>query len=556
MDKRQRSKSHTCTIERLATRWCRLSGLDRVLIIYSLGLLAIFIAIFLRSDCFRFSGHFASCVSVLRSIVYTALFVGWGMWRYHTVIHYRVRRYLAWIAGLMVFWMMVRTVKYLYLSDLAAIRLAWYLYYVAIMFIPVLSLFVMACTRRPEEWCPGIGLHLLFVIAGFFVAIVLTNDVHELFFRLSDDLNGAGKIYSYGPAYFLAMALVSGCALASVFEMVRRSRVPHGRRFVLLPLVIMVAATGYYLYYANVSQSSDLTVVSCFFIILIFESCILTHLISSNFLYDRLFFASTLCARIIDNKGDEVYLAGGGMPEEEHGFIWHAWPIDGGFMEWAEDMRKELALQQALRRDNARLESEQELIRAEINLKQSQETARQRKYLFERVTDEASWALNRINSLVLGKFDDYTPEELAASAAHLCVLGAYVKRRTNLIVLSELQETVLLEELFYCFRESSEYLHTAGREAAIRFPSNDNARISVETASQIYDWFAMEVEKNWDALEAVLVRLRQCPDGSISVRMAVEGPINVAQHDASTDIIEEDGACYFERAFYKEDESA
>ena len=87
-----------------------------------------------------------------RSFIYVGLFLYWGISVRRRVMQQQARRFLTAIAALMVFWISVRTVKYLFVSDPAVIRYLWYLYYLPMLMIPFLAVLVAASLGKPETY--------------------------------------------------------------------------------------------------------------------------------------------------------------------------------------------------------------------------------------------------------------------------------------------------------------------------------------------------------------------------------------------------------------------
>lgn len=78
---------------------------------------------------------------IVRSFIYIGLFTGWGFYLKRRIIHKRALFYLELTAGCMVFWFLIRTLKYSVFYDIVLMRWCWYLYYVPFILIPGLSSF-------------------------------------------------------------------------------------------------------------------------------------------------------------------------------------------------------------------------------------------------------------------------------------------------------------------------------------------------------------------------------------------------------------------------------
>ena len=69
----------------------------------------------------RFIGRYTSdsttiILGILRSAIYILLMVAWGLSIRFRIIHAQTKRYLLSISGLIIFWLIIRTVKYLFVS--------------------------------------------------------------------------------------------------------------------------------------------------------------------------------------------------------------------------------------------------------------------------------------------------------------------------------------------------------------------------------------------------------------------------------------------------------
>ena len=87
------------------------------------------------------NGYYGTEVGLLRSFIFISLFAAWGASLYNRIIQTRIRCYMSDIALLMIFWFIIRTLKYYFISaELypGIVRHLWYMYYLAMLFIPLL----------------------------------------------------------------------------------------------------------------------------------------------------------------------------------------------------------------------------------------------------------------------------------------------------------------------------------------------------------------------------------------------------------------------------------
>lgn len=102
--------------------------------------------------------------------------------------------------------------KYFFVTDPDVVRWLWYLYYLPMLVIPLLAVFVAASLGRSERYRLPRWTRLLYLPVGALVALVLTNDFHQLVFvfppeaavwRDGDFSHAAGYFAAIGRALFL-----------------------------------------------------------------------------------------------------------------------------------------------------------------------------------------------------------------------------------------------------------------------------------------------------------------------------------------------------------------
>ena len=100
-----------------------------------LAAMMIFSAVFLR--VLGNLGILGVPSGLVRSLIYIALYIGWGISVSKRIIQVDVRHYLIAVSGLMVFWFILRSMKYYFITDIGIARQLWYWYYLPMLFIPL-----------------------------------------------------------------------------------------------------------------------------------------------------------------------------------------------------------------------------------------------------------------------------------------------------------------------------------------------------------------------------------------------------------------------------------
>lgn len=88
-----------------------------------------------------------------------------------------------------------------------------------------------------------------------------------------------------------------------------------------------------------------------------------------------------------------------------------------------------------------------------------------------------------------------------------CVLAAYIKRRSNLVMLAEKNDSVDVGELSLALKESLDYLSLTGADCS--FDCGFSGKIDGKAAGVLYDFFEFCIAGSDDLPTAVLVRLRK-----------------------------------------------
>ena len=267
--------------------------------------LAVAAAAVLRQIGFCVNEQLDQFFTILRAAIYIGLFVAWGISVRSRIIQPQVRRYLTAVSALMIFWMTVRSIRYSLEEALWVMRHLWYLYYLPMLFIPLLAVFIALSLGKPESFRLPKWTVLLYIPTAALLLLVLTNDLHQLAFVFPADEAVWANVYDHSIVYYLAVGWMILCALTALGAMLIKCRIPHSHRVLILPFVPVLLAMIYGV--LDIVQlplqkalAGDITVVLCLLFTATLEICIQCSLIQSNTRYGELFDASTVGAQIAD----------------------------------------------------------------------------------------------------------------------------------------------------------------------------------------------------------------------------------------------------------------
>ncbi len=302
-------------------------------------------AVLCRAAAKMTDGAVSMVFSVLRSAIYMGLYIAWGISLKHRIIQKQVRGYLIAVSGVMVFWLTVRSLKYLVASAVVHLRYLWYSYYVGMLFIPLLALWVALSLGKPEGFRLPRGAKLLALPTAALLLAVLTNDLHQLVFTFQGP-PWLDKNFEYGVFYYPVLGWQMLCACTALGIIISKCRIPSSRKFLWLPMIPLLASVVYALLYISGlpllrSLVGDLTSMQCLLFASVLECCIQCGLILTNTGYGALFEASSVQAQIVDETGTVYHSSASGPAqgaEPERNILRKSSPIRGGSVVWQEDI--------------------------------------------------------------------------------------------------------------------------------------------------------------------------------------------------------------------------
>jgi len=133
-------------------------------------------------------------------------------------------------------------------------------------------------------------------------------------------------------------------------------------------------------------------------------------------------------------------------------------------------------------------------------------------------------AMERLAALIDRLTETEDRESARVLHGRIAVLGAYIKRRSNLVFLSDETGMVSARELLLCLNESMSNLHLAGMDCAVSLDGEES--MDGETAGRLYDFFEETVETAWESLPAVDVMVTRM-DAGWQMTLMLQGEVNL-----------------------------
>jgi len=473
----------------------------------------------------------------IRNTIHISLLFVWVVSVQRRLVNRNVRRLMLMVGGLLLFWLLDKIVKWDFTGSVThpLVRYLWYGFYVGMLFVPTLGAFIINYLGKPENYSHPKKLNFLLLPPAVMLLIVFTNDLHEKVFVFYNGIINFNLEYGYDWVYFLVMGWFVVMGFYFVVMMLVKSRVPGSKRLQMMPVLIMSFAALFWIGYSMRLYNCDLTVMDCLIIVLLLESAIQSGLLPSNTRYQEIFDTTTIPVLIVDNDYRPCFVSGSAqsVPETQMrqsadgtvdlgNTLLRSARIQAGRVVWKDDITQLNELRSRLQDTLEQLDEENVLLQAELELKENRAKTDEQNQLYDRIVREVESQLLNIDKLLCSIEEE--PENIRNRLARICVLGSYIKRRGNLLLLGEDKEGVEARELEYCIRESLDNLNLTGIFTSFR--SHCEGKMNLSAVTEAYDFYEMLVERLLDELTAMMVNLT-CENGRIrlNIQMGCAGTI-------------------------------
>ena len=480
---------------------------------------------------------------MLRSVIQISLVFGWCTSVRTRIINKQVRHYLIAVGILLAFWLILRTCKWEFIAQNGTHlgRYLWYAYYIPIVFVPLLGVFIIDHIGKTENYKTPNSLKYMYIPAAFLVTAVFANDLHNLVFSFPGGYQNSESDCVYHVLYYVTMAWFILLGIYFVVMLIKKSRVPGSKSFQKLPAVILCISIVFWVLYCLHIVGGDLAAIDCIMIIALLESAIQSGLIPSNTNYYELFRNSTVSAQIVDADYQPCMVSGTLAPLTEDVMrsaeaepvdlgdtVLHSKAITGGHVLWQDDVKQINDLIEQLRDTQERLGEKNELLKAELELKENRARTEEKSRLYDRIAKEVAVQLAKAEELL--KLAESEPKHTKSAIAKVSVICAYIKRRGNLLMLGEEGNIIPAIELEYCIRESLDNLRLG--DVFISFDRKCDGTLKLEHAVVAFDFYENIVERLLDDATAMLIHL-DCKDGFIKMRLQIGCNQDIAEHTLS-----------------------
>ncbi len=485
--------------------------------------------------------------SYLRSFIYIGLYAAWGLSVRQRIVQRQVGRYLTGISVLLILWLSFRTVKYFIFWQSAAIRYLWYLFYLPMLFVPMLALLIAMSLGKPDGYRLPKSTAALWITSGALFLLVMTNDLHRLVFTFPEDaVVWSDTDHGYGICYFAVIGWQILCAVAALIVMLFKCRLKNGtRRFLpVIPLAISLAYLA--LNYIGTpwlkSVFGDVTAFQSLMYMLCFEACIACGYIHSNSRYADLFaFSAGTSAQITDKDFNVRYSALNTKPVSKEdmknavqnpvtlsdGLNLHAMPIGGGYAVWTEDMSVLLKIKEQSESLAEELNERNNLLRYEYKREAKRQKIEEQNRLYDLLRSATQTQINKISVLTkeYQKINKTDPARAKALLAEIAVLCSYIKRRKHLTLLTDRDYKVAITELVRAFTESLQTLKLLNVRSTF-FADSELSMLPGKSAAAIFDFYEQVIESDLENISGIQVSLSDVEGLRLSINICCKADLS------------------------------
>lgn len=462
------------------------------------------------------------------SMLYLGLLFQWIYSIRTRFIQREMRRYLTAVALLMIFWLVVRTVKYEFTTqDTTIERYLWYVYYIPFTMMPLLLFMATLYVGKTDQYIPDQRWKLLYIPAVAVVAGILTNDVHQQAFRFREDMFDWNHEYTHELIYYAAVGIFVLSLLSILILVIYTCTKKRLMKNLRLTGIVVCLGILYGVLYtaidddkAFIQKMYEFPEFITFFLIGFWESLVLSHLISSNTEHETFFRISSIYAGLTDRDYQVMVSAVyHDLPTKEEimqaeqtpilfgDVLLKCHPVQGGHFFWLEDVEEILQVNRRLAETGDYLEQEHAVLDASATLAENRKRTEEQNRLCDTMARRLQPQLDLLESLL-----DSLPEEENAfreTMKKAGVFNAYIKRRSNLLLLGK--QEIDSGELKLSVAELLSYIELCDISAG--FDIQSGIKLPAEAALSLFELLENAVEMALSVMTHIFVTFHREGEG-------------------------------------------
>lgn len=468
-------------------------------------------------------------------VLYTVVIFLWMHNMINRVLRHSVVTRFRLIGILLICYLTVRTVKYeIFINNEDAVRIIRNFYFVFPLILTQLVFLTSLHVGKSERENISKYWNLLWIPTCVSALLILTNDYHELVFSVDPNARGLNM---YGPVFYFVIIYIGILALCTlVFTMMPSFKNRH-LASVNLPIFILFI-WGFYTflfmigwepfeYIKIIFKSAEFNILM---VLLFIESLVFMRLLPSNRGYESFLQLSSLNIGIVDSNKEMIF-----RPKKysdidlalvdkailnpifiDEDTLLESANITGGTSFWFVDFTDFNNLKRKLLSMSEDMLNENELLKANNALEKSMVKVEEAREIREHIHMKLKPQFDQLKYILMN-IPEYE-DSFEVKLKHACFLDVYIKRYSNLFLITKNKKILELAELRLAFSESLDYLKLSDVNTSLDWDLK--GRFDAKYCLDLYEIFQYALEfymPGIDILQVSLYRKDRIPTLSIKI---------------------------------------
>ncbi len=442
--------------------------------------------------------------------VYLSMLIFWGLSIRDRIIDRDMRINTLFIVVFLGLFLLIRSVKWEVSGNYSLEQFLWYLYYVPIIVVSYLTLIVILSSNKKLLSKYKKEIKVMGFAGIIIIVFILTNGLHFQVFRIiewTEKYDVVERRWGYLLVYFWLLINF----ILVVVLLIKNSKLENTRKRLLAPIGVVAFYAIYAVLY-NIDDSFkgvgavEFTVMFCLIAVSFIESLIQVGLMPSNQNYIQIFENMDMPIMILDEEYDVISTSkiGTGVSKDVYSRLDDGEHLEvqgnrvcikgikGGHVLWIDDMSEINKSLKEIKKANIEMGIRNEVLKEEIRLSKREIATREKERIYTVIEGEIVGKRKEINELI----EEIEPENERFMLTKICLIGAYIKRISNIILLEEIYGYVNALELENAILES--LLNYRIKNEAICDDKFVDFKLSGMMVKSIYSCFSRELERSLD----------------------------------------------------------
>ena len=455
-------------------------------------------------------------------VLYTVVIFLWMHNMISRVLRHSIVTRFKLIGILLICYLTVRTVKYeIFINNEDAVRVIRNFYFVFPLILTQLVFLTSLHVGKSEREGISKYWNILWIPTCVSALLILTNDYHELVFSIDPKVRGLNM---YGPVFYFVIIYIGLLALCTlVFTMMPSFKNRHLASVNLPIFIIFIWGLYTFLfmigwepfeYIKIIFKSAEFNILM---VLLFIESLVFMRLLPSNRGYESFLQLSSLNIGIVDlnkemifrpKKYKDIDLALVDKALKSPIFInedtlLESANITGGTSFWFVDFTDFNNLKRKLLSMSEDMLNENELLKAHNALEKNMIKVEEAREIREHIQMKLKPQFDQLKYILMNLPEDEDLFEVKLK--HACFLDVYIKRYSNLFLITKNKKILDLAELRLAFSESLDYLKLSDVNTNLDW--NLSGRFDAKYCLDLYEIFQYALEFYMPEIETLNVSL-------------------------------------------------